>query len=162
LWLIIYFLETNGQDEELKLGNVIESELKSTDIRKEGEREGEGGEGEGKGEGKGEGEREGEEGGKGEGNGEGVGVEEKGGGGTGAGAGAVAGVGVVVEGVQEGEWDEDKWSVSESEYKKYVKDSDIEDYLRGELDVIVVTLYLHYDYYQFIISIRMSNAVLLL
>ena len=52
--------------------------------------------------------------------------------GTGVSAGTVAGVGVVVEGVQEGEWDEEKWSVSESEYKKYVKDSDIEDYLRGK------------------------------
>ena len=34
-------------------------------------------------------------------------------------------------GVEE-EWDEDKGSVTESEYKKYVKDADIEDYLRGE------------------------------
>ena len=33
---------------------------------------------------------------------------------------------------QEPEWDEDRGgSVSESEYKKYVKDADIEDYLRG-------------------------------
>jgi hypothetical protein len=33
---------------------------------------------------------------------------------------------------EEDEWDEDKGSVTESEYKKYVKDADIEDYLRGE------------------------------
>jgi hypothetical protein len=33
---------------------------------------------------------------------------------------------------EEEEWDEDKGSVTESEYKKYVKDADIEDYLRGE------------------------------
>ena len=30
------------------------------------------------------------------------------------------------------DWDEDKGSVTESEYKKYVKDADVEDYLRGE------------------------------
>ena len=36
------------------------------------------------------------------------------------------------ENEQEPEWDEDRGgSVSESEYKKYVKDADIEDYLRG-------------------------------
>jgi hypothetical protein len=40
------------------------------------------------------------------------------------------------EGLQEEEeWDEDKGSVTESEYKKYVKDADIEDYLRGEWGV---------------------------
>jgi hypothetical protein len=122
VWLIICYSETNGQDEEFKLGGVIESDLKSTDVSKEGEGGDDVGVGVGEGEGVGDG------GGKGEI----VGDGEKGGGGTGTGAGAVAGVGVVVEGVQEGEWDEDKWSVSESEYKKYVKDSDIEDYLRGE------------------------------
>ena len=38
----------------------------------------------------------------------------------------------VQENEQEPEWDEDRGgSVSESEYKKYVKDADIEDYLRG-------------------------------
>ena len=61
-----------------------------------------------------------------------IGVSTGTGTGTGVSTGTVAGVGVVVEGVQEGEWDEEKWSVSESEYKKYVKDSDIEDYLRGK------------------------------
>ena len=41
---------------------------------------------------------------------------------------------------QEPEWDEDRGgSVSESEYKKYVKDADIEDYLRGT--------YVHPNYY---------------
>lgn len=115
LFLIIFPLETNGQDEELKSGSVIERELKSgSDTSRE---EGGGGQGGG------------EEGGEGEGAGERVGEAEKG---TGTGTGTVVGVGVVIEGVQEGEWDEDKWSVSESEYKKYVKDSDIEDYLRGE------------------------------
>ena len=29
------------------------------------------------------------------------------------------------------DWDEDKGSVTEMEYKKYVKDADVEDYLRG-------------------------------
>ena len=38
-------------------------------------------------------------------------------------------------------WDEERGSVTESEYKKLVKDADVEDYLRGELCFFRV--YLH-------------------
>lgn len=141
MWLIIFSLESNGQDEELKLGGVNDSDLKSTDVSKKG-----GGDGVGeRGEGVGEVEGEGMEGKGGGGVRERVGEEEKG-----TVTGVVAGVGVVVEGVREGEWDEDKWSVSESEYKKYVKDSDIEDYLRGKKchcsHIIIVIIFISLSY----------------
>ena len=40
-------------------------------------------------------------------------------------------------------WDEERGSVTESEYKKLVKDADVEDYLRGELCFSRVYLHGH-------------------
>ena len=37
------------------------------------------------------------------------------------------------------DWDEDKGSVTEMEYKKYVKDADVEDYLRGTYCTYIIS-----------------------
>ena len=112
---LLFFTETNGQEAGSKPGTDTENDLTgSIDAIKVGERGG--------------------------GSGTGISASAESGSGVSASAsrGTVtggnvgAGVGVKIDGIQEEEWDEDKWSVSESEYKKYVKDSDIEDYLRGE------------------------------